>query len=408
MRRKNPSFRHGLGLFLAMTLSLPAAEVGATKPLNLPLPDPLVTPDGRRITTAEQWTKEQRPRILELFRANEYGRNTVDRPAQLKFEAGEEKASTFGGKARRKQVRIVYGGPGGEAHIDATLYLPTAAAPRGVFLLIVNRARELIDDAETKPSEYWPVEQLVTRGYATIAFHYSDTAVDRVDDKFQHGVFPVYGPQPRKPDSWGALAAWAWGASRVIDYLETDPAVAGKPVAVIGQSRGGKAALWCGAQDTRVALTISNDSGQSGAALTRRKVGETIEIISRVFPHWFSESYRRFANNEAELPFDQHMLLALVAPRLVYVASAQEDTWADPTAEFGACVEAGPVYKLFGLDGVGDPAMPKPNAPRHAGAIGYHVRPGVHNLLLTDWNYYMDFADGHWKTKSAAPKQPRP
>ena len=389
---------HSVAFVCALTFSVSAAETGATKPLNLPLPDPLVAPDGSRVTTAEQWTKEQRPRILELFRANIYGRNTVDRPGQLTFAVRDDQPSTFGGKARRKQVRITYGGPGGEGHIDATLYIPTTVAPRGTFLLIVNRSRTLIDEAESEPSEYWPVERIIDRGYATVAFHYSDTAVDEVADHFQHGVFPVYGPSPRQPDSWGALAAWAWGASRVIDYLETDPTVAGKPIAVAGQSRGGKAALWCGAQDTRVALTISNDSGQSGAALTRRKVGETVEIISRVFPHWFAENYRGFANHEADLPVDQHELIALVAPRLVYVASAQEDTWADPTAEFGACVEAGPVYELFGLNGVGDATMPAVNSPRHDGAIGYHMRTGKHNLLLADWNYFMDFADQHWTT----------
>jgi hypothetical protein len=383
-------------LVCAMTVSAAAVEVGATKPLNLPLPDPLVAADGHRITTAGEWTNVQRPHLLELFRKYEYGRNTVERPADLRFDVRDDQPSTFGGKARRKQVRITYGGPGGEGHIDATLYIPNRVAPRGTFLLIVNRFRKYIDEAETNPSEYWPVEHLIDRGYATVAFHYSDTAVDHVRDHFQHGVFPVYGPLPRKPDSWGALSAWAWGASRVIDYLETDPAVAGRPVAVIGQSRGGKAALWCGAQDTRVALTISNDSGQSGAALTRRKVGETVEIISRVFPHWFAENFRQFANHEADLPIDQHELIALVAPRLVYVASSEEDTWSDPTSEFAACVEAGPVYKLFGLEGVGDPTMPKANSPRHDGSIGYHMRSGKHNLILVDWNYDMDFADRHW------------
>lgn len=390
--RRLPRF---LALMFALSLSAAAAEKGATKPLNLPLPDVLLAPDGRRITTAEQWTNEQRPRLLELFREHEYGRNTVDRPAQLKFNVREEKPA-LAGQAKRREVRITYGGPGGEGRIDATLYLPTAGAPRGIFIMIVNRPREHIDDAETKPTEYWPVQRIIERGYATIAFFYGDTAVDKVADNFQHGVFAVYGPLPRKPDSWGALAAWAWGASRVIDYLKSDSTLATLPVAVVGQSRGGKAALWCGAQDTRVDLTISNDSGQSGAALTRRKVGETIEIISRVFPHWFAENYRRYANNEAALPVDQHMLIALMAPRLVYVASAQEDTWADPTAEFGACLEASPVYQLFGLTGVGEATMPKVSAPRHAGAIGYHMRPGVHNLMLTDWNYYMDFADRHW------------
>jgi hypothetical protein len=372
----------------------PAADAVRMKS---PLPDVLATPAGGRVTTAEQWTKEQRPRILELFQTHVYGRTPTGRPDKLKFDVLDESASTFGGKARRKRVRISYGGPGGEGHIDATIYYPTAAAPTGCFLLIVNRTREIIDQAETKPMEFWPVETIIARGYATVAFHYSDTAADRTDDQFKSGVFPVLGSVPRKPDSWGALGAWAWGASRIIDYLEADPALKGKPIAVAGHSRGGKAALWCGAQDTRVALTISNDSGQGGAALSRRKRGETVEIITKAFPYWFAENYRGFANREAELPLDQHFLLGLMAPRLVYIASAQEDIWADPIAEFGSCVEAGPVYGLFGLVGVGSATPPAINMPRHEGTIGYHVRPGIHNLLTTDWTYYMDFADRHWK-----------
>jgi hypothetical protein len=365
--------------------------------LASPLPDPLVAPDGKRITTAEQWTKEQRPRVLELFRTHVYGHTPVGRPKDLKFEVHDESASVFGGKATRKRVRLSYAGPGGKGEINATLYVPKAAPPTACFVLINNRAPEIIAEAETKPMEYWPVETLVTRGYATVAFHYGDTAVDNKDRAFDGGALKAFGPTPRTADSWGALAAWGWGASRIIDYLETDADLKGKPVAVIGQSRGGKAALWCGAEDTRVALTISNDSGQGGAALSRRKQGETVEVITRVFTHWFAQNYRTYADKEETLPIDQHMLLALMAPRLVYVASAQDDAWADPQAEFASCVEAGPVFKLFGLAGVGAPTFPAVNAPRHDGAIGYHMRPGAHNLLATDWGFYMDFADRKWK-----------
>ncbi len=391
-------FGQSLLLICALCVSAAAAELRLA---NAPLPDPLVAPGGTRITTAEQWMKEQRPRVLELFQTNVYGRTPLGRPEKLKFEVREDTASTFGGKARRKLVRISYVGPGGEGHVDATIYYPTAGAPVGCFVLIDNRTREIIDQAETKPTEFWPVERIVARGYATAAFHYSDTAADRTADNFQSGVFPIFGPWPRQPDSWGALGAWAWGASRVVDFLVTEPGLDGKPIAVAGHSRGGKAALWCGAQDTRIALTISNDSGQGGAALTRRKRGETIEVITRVFPYWFAENYRRFAGHEADLPVDQHMLLALMAPRFVYVASARADTWADPLAEFGACVEAAPVFQLFGLAGVGNPAQPEDNAPRHTGAIGYHVRPGAHNLLLIDWNFYMDFTDRHWRAAAS-------
>lgn len=377
------------------------ASAAEPRLLHAPLPDPLRAPDGSRITNAAQWTNEQRPRVLELFRTNVYGRTPVGRPERMTFEVREENPAAFGGKARRKVVRINYAGPGGAGHIDATIYSPTATAVVGCFILINNRTREIIDQVEAKPTEFWPVEAIVARGYATAAFHYSDTAADRIADQFKSGVFPIFGSSTRQPDSWGALGAWAWGASRIIDYLETDAELKGKPIAVAGQSRGGKAALWCGAQDTRVALTISNDSGQGGAALTRRKRGETVEVITRVFPYWFAENYRRFADHEEDLPVDQHMLLALMAPRLVYVASARDDTWADPIAEFGSCVEAAPVFQLFGLGGVGDSKAPADNAPRHEGAIGYHVRPGGHNLLKTDWSFYMDFADRHWKPRAA-------
>lgn len=390
-----------LGTLVALTVASVVSAATPAPRLAAPLPDPLVAPDGRRITTAEQWTKEQRPRVLELFRAQVYGRMPVGRPDSLKFAVHDESASTFSGKARRKLVRVSYSGPGGESGFDATLYLPKATPAKGVFILIENRPREIIDDAEAKPTEFWPVEAIVDRGYATVAFFNGDLALDNKDRSFDSGVFKVFGPTPRTPDSWGALAAWGWGASRVIDYLETDPDLKGKPVAVLGHSRGGKAALWCGAQDPRVALTISNDSGNSGAALARRTHGETIEVISRVFPHWFALNYRAYADKEETLPLDQHWLVALMAPRLVYVAAAHDDAWADTAAQFGAGVAAAPVFKLFGLDGVGAPDLPADNSPRHAGAIGFHVRPGGHNLLLVDWKFYMDFADRHW----SAPKR---
>lgn len=363
---------------------------------SAPLPDPLLAPGGTRVTTAAQWTNDQRGRVLELFRTHVYGRTPLERPPKLTFAVREESATALGGNAKRKVVRIAYGGSGGEGHFDATLFAPAKAPARGVFVLIVNRTRELIANAEREPTDFWPVDTIVARGYAAVAFHNSDLARDNKDECFDGGVFKIFGPAQRSPDSWGALGAWAWGASRVLDYLETDPDLKGKPVAVLGHSRGGKAALWCGAQDQRVALTISNDSGQGGAALSRRTRGETVEVITRVFTHWFAPNYRTFANREMELPLDQHMLLALMAPRLAYVASAHDDSWADPAAEFGSAVAAGPVYRLFGREGVGAAELPADNSPRHAGAIGHHIRPGGHNLLRTDWNYFMDFADRHW------------
>jgi hypothetical protein len=210
-----------------------------------------------------------------------------------------------------------------------------------------------------------------------------------------HGIFDP--PDRRKGDSWGTIAAWAWGASRALDYLCEDKDIDKTRVGVIGHSRGGKTALWAGAQDERFALTISNDSGCTGAAIARDKKGESVAKINTSFPHWFCENYKKFSNREADLPVDQHELVALMAPRLVYVASATEDAWADPPNEFKSCVLASPVFKLFGLTGIESDQMPKPDAPLQGGTIGYHLRTGKHDLTEHDWKCYMDFADRHWK-----------
>lgn len=355
------------------------------------LPDPLAKPDGTRISTKEEWEQTLRPATLRTFRENVYGITPIGKPANFKSPLLSEDKNALGGKATAKRIQITFETPKGPRHIHPIVILPNSAdKPVPAFLLINNRNPDLLDPANE--NEFFPVREIIARGYAAVGFHYADVEPDKKDG-YPDGIRIRYDAAPPAPDAWGAVAAWSWGASRVLDHLETEPRIDPKKIAVIGHSRGGKAALWAGAEDTRFALVISNESGCTGAAVTRRKAGERIGDINRQFPHWFCANYKKFNGEEERLPFDQHQLIALIAPRPAYVASALEDTWADPRSEFRACLEAAPVYRLYGLRTVPQTTFPDPGKPLHQGSVGYHVRPGKHNLLLEDWKNFMDFAD---------------
>lgn len=350
------------------------------------LPDPLVANDGSPVTVAD-WP-ERREELLEVFRREMFGRNPVERPADMTCKVTGVTEGAMGGKAILKSIRIDYSGPGGRGGIDMQLYVPARiAGPVPCFLYISGTA--------TASSKYWHPELAIDRGCATAAFFPADVDPDK-DDGFKDGVHGIFDEPgvPRKADAWGTIAAWAWGASRCMDYLVTDKDVDATRIAVVGHSRYGKTALWCGAQDTRVALTISNNSGGSGAAISRGKRGER---VANAVPYWFCANYRRWANREKDMPFDQHELIALCAPRLVYVSSATEDDWADPAAEFRSCVAASPVWELHGLKGLAGRTMPAPEQPMQDGCIGYHLRTGKHALTPYDWERFLDFAMGRWR-----------
>ena len=363
------------------------------------LPDVLKSAAGA-VATPEEWAG-RRARILELFREHVYGRSPGP-PERLRFDLVEENARAMEGAATLRRVAVLSSHKGRDHRFELTVFLPNAAKePVGVFLLLNNRPLTNVDPTRAEKSGFWPAEAVIARGYGIAALQVGDLAPDD-KDRFREGVIGLFeGPSSaaRPPDAWGALAAWAWGASRAMDYFETDARVDARRIAVLGHSRGGKAALWAGAADERFSLVISNESGQGGAALSRRNFGETVARITNSFPHWFARNYASYGGREEALPIDQHMLLALVAPRALYVASASEDLWADPRGEYLSLVHASPVYALWGDPPMEPDGMPPIGQPLIAGRRGYHVRSGTHNLTPFDWDRFLDFADIQWGKK---------
>ncbi|MCM8537753.1 MAG: hypothetical protein NE334_17560 [Lentisphaeraceae bacterium] len=361
---------------------------------ELTLPEILTFQNGKKVSSAEDWPA-RRSEILNIFRENVYGVNPVERPADLTFELIKSDAKALDGAATLKVVKISFSGLGGKASFKANFFIPNAVKSAPVFLLACHRTEsENLDVTRKVKSDFWPVEAIVKRGYCAASFYTGEVDPDKFDN-FQNGVHKIFDKK-RTKNSWGTIAAWAWGASRVLDYIETDLAMDAQKVAIVGHSRGGKTSLWAGASDDRFAMVVPNNSGCSGAAISKRKEGETIAKIIR-FKHWFCKNYNAFANNEDNMPFDQHMLCAAVAPRLLYISSATQDKWADPEGEYLSGVYASQAYELLGKKGLVSESFPKPGGFRHEGNVGYHLRNGKHNLTSFDWHKFMDFADAKMK-----------
>ena len=359
---------------------------------NYTLPVILTSLDGVEIASSDQWDKIRRPEIIELFRKNVYGR-IPDTKYSETFNILRLDSTALEGNATQKEILINIESDGKLLSFNLILFTPNnVKQPVPSFLLIDPWFSETNTPRWKQKGNYWPVEEALARGYGMAIFDASQLDPDNFDN-FKNGIHAILDKNPRPDDAWGTLAAWAWGASRCMDYLVTDRNVAAEKIAVVGHSRAGKTALWAGAEDTRFAMVISNESGAGGAALARRRFGETVARLNSSFPHWFCTNYNKYSNNEVALPVDMHMLLALIAPRALYVDCADEDLWGDPHGSYISLYNAVPVFKLLGRNSTIPESMPSLNKQIISGRVGFHIRDGVHNLLLKDWTWFMDFAD---------------
>ena len=373
------------------------------------------------ILNGQDWYSERRQEIISLYEKEVFGEVPVFQYT-TQYKVIEEGSPAFNGKAIRRQVSIgIYSG-NDSLDVNVLVYKPTGMKQAPVFLgynfygnhtilsdgnivltgswlmnnekfgINKNRAN---DASRGVRAHRWPVEMIIDQGYALATVYYGDIDPD-FDDGFRNGIHGISGRE-RGPADWGAISAWAWGLSRVLDYFENDMGIDEDKVVVLGHSRLGKTALWAGALDTRFSMVISNESGLGGAKLYRRRFGETVERMNRNFPHWFCGNFKSYEGREDELPVDQHMLVGLIAPRPVYIASASEDTLADPRGEFLSACAADTVYKYLGTEGIKSQSMPAPNESLPFGTIGYHLREGKHDITIWDWKQFLDFADFHFK-----------
>lgn len=371
------------------------------------LPDPLVMADGTPVRTRRQWMESRRPELLKLFAEEEYGTLPSGPAEGMHFKVLRTTDSLYGGRVKAKEI-IVYFAEDEKKYMKLVEFLPAEAqGPVPVFLGMNFKGNYTLSDEDwvsmptkkelssysvfdfcergTRATENgktgrWDVEKLVSNGYGLVSYYYCDVTPD-FDGALDRGVHRYF---ENGGYTWKAIGAWAWSLSRALDYLETDPDVDASKVAVFGHSRLGKAALWAGALDERFAMVIANESGCGGDALFKRHYGETAQIINYHFPYWFCDNFWKYNENEAAMPFDQHELLALIAPRPLYVASAEDDQHSDPKGQRLASEEAAKVYARFW-------------GKKAAAKVGYHHRQGKHDVTPEDWDHYIDFANKYLK-----------
>ncbi len=386
------------------------------------LPDNLSYSNGEKICSPKEWEQTKRKEIITHYTKDIYGSLPHSTLEPIAITLVEQNNSVLNDIAIRKQINIKFVKNNRNLDVNILVYLPKKIKSPHVFIaynfygnhtiikdtsivltnswLKNNKELGIIKNYATEKSRgkrnyRWPLEKMIKNGFGLATVYYGDIDPDR--DNFTDGVHPLfYKPNQQEPLSheWGSISAWAWGSSRVLDYLKKDLHTKDSKFILFGHSRLAKTALWAGALDDRFDIVIANNSGCGGAALFRRKYGETISIINNKYPHWFSKNFKKYNDKEELLPVDQHMLISLIAPRPVYIASATNDLWADPKGEYLSAYYATLVYELYEKKGLVNSKLPKHNKPIHQN-IGYHIRKGKHDVTNYDWIQFMTFASIH-------------
>ncbi len=367
------------------------AKVGSTA-----LPDPLVLANGERVRDAATWTTRRRAELVRIYEQEIFGAVPASAP-KARAEVVATEPGVLGGKAVRKHVVLRFGEGERAVALNLSLFVPASAkGPVPVVLQpLFSNPPGLQQLTKTTFNDAPPVADIVGRGYAYAAFRYTEAQADSTKSH-EGGVQALaYGAGQTRPapGEWGAIATWAWIASRVLDFLETEGALDAKRVALVGHSRLGKTALWAGARDERFAAVFASCSGEMGASLARRDYGESLDDVAANFPWWLVSTFPKYAGRWSELPIDAHMVIALNAPRPVFVTGGTEDQWADPHGEFLALVAAGPVYRLLGKADVGATTLPALDTPLIGGSLGFLYHTGGHVITREDWAAFFAFAD---------------
>jgi hypothetical protein len=350
------------------------------------LPDPLTAADGKRVTSAAVWTKQRRPELIRIYETEIWGRIPAN---TLKMSWVGFPVDAAPGAVIKRSVGTI-GTAANAPKINLKVALPAGATKPVPVILLVQFG------GGGAPIPDPPVaSEILGRGWGYATIGYNDIQPDKAD-AFDQGVIGATGKMPAA-DEWGDVSAWAWGVSRVIDYLSTDKAIDATKIALHGHSRIGKTALWASALDTRIAAVYASCPGEMGAALSRRDYGETVDDMAQRFPYWFDRNFQKWVGRWNEMPVDAHTLIAFSAPRPVFVTGGSEDQWADPVGEFKALVAAGPVYRLLGRKDLGTTELPPLDTPQISGDLGWYYHKGPHAATPEDWKVFLQFLDKHFE-----------